>query len=180
LNLILGFSPFIAFSMLTRLSVSLALWIAFAAAFVISIRDFVETRGLKLLDTSSLILFGLMSVYTGLFPSSLSPSAVRLIVDLGLLIVISASMVLRRPFSLQYASERMPEEPVAAAVFMRTNYNVSAVWAAAFIAMTIADAFAAFDSSFPVTISVAAGLISLACAIVFTLRYPAYVKRHGS
>ena len=43
MTLLFGFAPFILFALLSRLSADLALWVAFAAAFVVTIRDFVES-----------------------------------------------------------------------------------------------------------------------------------------
>ena len=64
-DLMLGFAPFILFTLLSRLSADLALWAAFAAAFVVTIRDFVERPGLRLLDGVSLVLFGLLALGRG-------------------------------------------------------------------------------------------------------------------
>ena len=47
MNLVVGFAPFILFALLSRLSADLALWVAFAAAFVVTIRDFVESPSLQ-------------------------------------------------------------------------------------------------------------------------------------
>ena len=57
MNLVIGFAPFILFTLLSRLSADLALWVAFAAAFVVTIRDFVESPSLRLLDAGSFVLF---------------------------------------------------------------------------------------------------------------------------
>ena len=65
MTLILGFSPFILFAVLSRLSADLALWAAFAAAFVVTIRDFVESPSLRLLDVGNLAVFGLLALARG-------------------------------------------------------------------------------------------------------------------
>ena len=44
MNLVAGFAPFILFTILSRLSVDLSLWIAFATAFVVTIRDCADPR----------------------------------------------------------------------------------------------------------------------------------------
>ena len=62
MNLVAGFAPFILFTVLSRLSVDLALWVAFAAAFVVTIRDFVESPSLRLLDVGNLALFGVLGL----------------------------------------------------------------------------------------------------------------------
>ena len=65
MTLLFGFAPFILFALLSRLSADLALWLAFAAAFVVTIRDFVESPSLRLLDGTSLALFGLLALGRG-------------------------------------------------------------------------------------------------------------------
>ena len=53
MTLLFGFAPFLLFAILSRLSADLALWLAFAASFVVTIRDFVESPSLRLLDGAS-------------------------------------------------------------------------------------------------------------------------------
>ena len=81
MTLVLGFAPFILFALLSRLSADLALWIAFAAAFVVTIRDFVERPALRLLDGTSLALFGLLALARGFVTPELTSAAVRALVD---------------------------------------------------------------------------------------------------
>src|SRR5215469_7537921 len=101
MTLIFGFAPFILFALLSRLSADLALWLAFAAAFVVTIRDFVESPSLRLLDGVSLVLFGLLALIRGFFLPELSLAAVRTIVDAVLCVAILVSLFRGKPFSLQ-------------------------------------------------------------------------------
>src|ERR1700722_6523479 len=103
MTLILGFAPFILFVLLSRLSADLALWAAFAAAFVVTIRDFVERPTLRLLDGTSLTLFGLLALGRGFVAPELSLAAVRTIIEAGLTLAIGFSLLRRKPFSMQYA-----------------------------------------------------------------------------
>jgi hypothetical protein len=172
MTLILGFLPFMLFTLLSRISADLALWTAFAAAFVVTIRDFVESPQLRLLDGVSFKLFGLLALWRGFWDPGLSLDDLRLIVDLGLTGAILFSLVRRRPFSLQYAGR----DGWAESDFLRVNYIISLVWLIAFTAMALADALngivmPALD--FGVGISV----VALTVAIAFTLRYPASVQR---
>src|SRR5476651_2449139 len=89
MTLILGFAPFILFALLSRLSGDLALWTAFAAAFVVTIRDFVERPTLRLLDGFSLTLFGLLALGRGFVAPDLSLTAVRTIVDAVIALAIT-------------------------------------------------------------------------------------------
>jgi hypothetical protein len=170
MGILLGFAPFILFSLLTGLSVSLALWIAFAAAFAIGIRDFLHDKTLRTLDMGCLALFALLALYVGFVQPELSVETVRLIADAGLLVIALISMAMRNPFTLQYAREEAPEETWGSAAFLRSNYILSAVWAVAFAVMAGADALAIYNHSFPLSLDVAAGLGALALAIAFTVR----------
>jgi hypothetical protein len=176
MGILLGFAPFIVFALLTELSVDLALWAALAAAFVIGIRDFAQTRLLRVLDVGSIFLFGVLALYTGFIQPSLSIQAVRLVVDGGLMIIALVSMLIGSPFTLDYAREQVPEEFWHTPLFLRTNYIITGVWVLAFGAMTAADAAATFSAHFPLALDVAASLAALALAVVFTSRYPAYVR----
>ncbi len=176
MGMLFGFAPFILFSLLTGLSVSLALWLAFTAAFVIGIRDFLHAKTLRVLDMGCLALFGLLALYVGFIQPDLKVQAVRMIADAGLLVIALVSMTIRNPFTLQYAREDVPQPFWDTPSFLRANYILSAVWAMAFAVMAAADAYATFERRFPFSLDVAAGLAALALAILFTVRYSATAR----
>ena len=171
MNRVLGFGPFVLFALLSRLSADLALWIAFAAAFVVTIRDFIEQPQLRLLDGVSMALFGGLALWRGFFDPGLTLAALRTIVDLGLTAAIALSLASRKPFSLQYAGR----EGWSDGAFQRVNYLISFVWLAAFAAMALADAAVTFAGQ-PLYLGIGISAIALAMAIVFTLRYPASAR----
>lgn len=176
MTLLFGFAPFLLFAILSRLSADLALWLAFAAAFVVTIRDFVESPSLRLLDGASLALFGLLALWRGFVMPELSLAAVRTIVEAGLCLVIFASLVRNRPFSLEYASQDSKNMHWPLPVFLRVNWLISLVWGLSFAAMTVADAAVAF-LPVPFYVAIAMSVIVLAAAVTFTLRYPALAAR---
>jgi hypothetical protein len=171
MTLILGFAPFILFALLSRLSADLALWTAFAAAFVVTIRDFVERPLLRLLDGVSLALFGLLALGRGFVAPDLSLTAVRTAVDVVMALAIASSLLRRRPFSLQYASGETGGLVWPLPLFLRVNYVISAGWAAAFAAMSVADGAVTF-ASVPQAVGVAVSVVAIGAAITLTLRYP--------
>jgi len=180
MNLVAGFAPFILFTILSRLSVDLALWVAFATAFVVTIRDFVESPSLRLLDAGSLVLFALLALGRGFLDPNLSLAAVRFIAALSLFLLLALPLALKRPFSVDYARLDPREAGWPPALFLRVNYLVSAVWTAAFAAMAAADAAVTFDTGLPLYGSIAIALAALAGAITFTLRYPALAAKQLS
>jgi hypothetical protein len=173
MNLVAGFAPFILFTLLSRLSVDLALWMAFATAFVVTIRDFVESPSLRLLDAGSLVLFALLALGRGFLDPGLSLASVRFIAALMLFLILGLPLALKRPFSVDYARLDPREAGWPPELFLRVNYLVSGAWTGAFAAMAAADGAVTFDSGLPLYASMAISLVALASAIAFTLRYPA-------
>ena len=180
MNLVVGFAPFILFTLLSRLSVDLALWVAFAAAFVVTIRDFVESPSLRLLDVGSFVLFALLALGRGFLDPSLSLALVRFIASLSLLLLLGLPLALGRPFSVDYARLDPREAGLPPPVFLQVNYLVSAAWTGAFALMAAADGAVAFDGELPLYGSIAVSVIALAAAVTFTLRYPAHAAKKAA
>ena len=172
MNLVVGFAPFILFALLSRLSADLALWVAFAAAFVVTIRDFVESPSLRLLDVGSLVLFAALAFVRGFLDPTLSLAAVRFMAEAALFLLLAIPLLLKRPFSVDYAKLDPREAGWPPHLFLRVNMLVSAVWVLGFAAMALADGLVTFDPRLPLWASVAVSIAALAAAITFTLRYP--------
>ncbi len=176
MNLVLGFVPFILFAVLMRLSTDLALWIAFASAFTLGMRSFLDTRVLKTLDAGNTALFGALALYKGFIQPSLTYGAVLLGVDGGLLAIVVLSLALHEPFTLQYAREQVSPEQWEAPGFLRANYRVTGVWPAALAIMTLADAAALLVPAISTSDAAVTDLVVLGLALTFSLRYPAYMR----
>jgi hypothetical protein len=180
MNLVVGFAPFILFTILSRLSVDLALWVAFAAAFVVTIRDFVESPSLRLLDAGSFALFALLALGRGFLDPNLSLAAVRFIAALSLFLLLGLPLALKRPFSVDYARLDEREAGWPPALFLRVNVLVSGAWVTAFAVMAVADGAVAFDAELPLYGSIAISVVALAAAVTFTLRYPAHAAKKAA
>jgi hypothetical protein len=176
MTLILGFAPFLLFAVLSRLSADLALWAAFAAAFVVTIRDFVESPSLRLLDVVNLAVFGLLALARGFLAPDLSLVVVRALAELALFVTLASSLLRRQPFSIEYA-HATPQER-ATPLFLRVNMAVSSVWAAAFASMAAMDLALVFVSTLPLWPAIAVSVLGFGAAITFTLRYPASATGH--
>ena len=171
MNLVLGFASFILFALLSPLSADLALWTAFAAAFVVTIGDFIERPSLRLLDCVSLLLFAGLALWRGFWDPGLSLAALHTIVDLVLTAMILFSVIAKRPFSLQYAGKNGWSD----AQFLRINYVISLVWLCAFAAMALADLSVTFLGQ-PAYLGIGVSVLGFALSILVTLRYPASVQ----
>jgi len=175
MGILLGFVPFIVFALLSGISISLALWLAFAAAFAIGIRDFLHAKMIRLLDITCLMLFAMLALYTGFIQPSLPVQAVRMIADIVLLLLALVSMARKIPFLEQYLRDEMPERLWDTPTFMRACYVLSGVWATAFLVMGVADGLTTFEHRLSFSLDVAIGLVALAAAVVFTARYPSHI-----
>src|SRR6202000_2332793 len=97
---------------------------------------------------------------------------VRLVVDAGLLLIVTISIAIRQPFTLQYAREQVPQQMWASREFVRTNYVITAVWALAFAALGAADAMLLYLPDLPPRFGIIVTVLALVGAFKFTAWYP--------
>ena len=174
MNILLAFAPFLVFALVDRFAnpvAGLASGALVSAALVG--RDAVSrTRKVKVLEIGTLILFCALAAYalTGKMPSSIIWA--RLCVDTGLLLIVLFSMAIRSPFTLQYARETTPETVWATPEFIRVNYVITAVWAAAFAVMVGADLVMFYMPGVPIRVGIWITIAAIFAAVKFTSWYP--------
>ena len=169
LNLFCGFAPFAAYVVMSRLSISLALWAAFAAAFALGLPAFLHTRTIRTLDGGGIALFGLAAFLSGFLRALSDFNTARFVVAVGMLATMLTSFILREPFATQY----MRAEPD-----LLGARRISAAWAGAFALMSAADAGALYlRATTPEWAVLAVNLAALAGATIFTLRLAAATRR---
>ncbi len=128
------------------------------------------------MEIGAVILFGVLALYAVLTSPTWSIIGVRLRVDVGLLLIVLASMALRRPFTLQYAREQVAPEIWGTPIFIRTNYILTAVWAAAFAVTVIADIVLLYAPGLPPAVGITLTALAIAGAFKFTAWYPERVR----
>jgi hypothetical protein len=174
MSILLGLSPFIVFFVLLRLLSPLA---GLAGATLVSawLCAQVWRRGgsVKILELGSLILFAALALYTLVSAASWTVATVRLAVDGGLLVIVLVSLAINRPFTLQYARERVPEQFWQLPIFLAINRAITAAWALCFAVLTAADAAAEYAPAIPLWLDIAAAVAAFIAAFLFTLWYPA-------
>jgi hypothetical protein len=171
-----GFAPFIVFSLVTLLSLSLGLWLAFATAFVITIRDFVETPRLRVLDAANLLIFGGLALVGGFLEPNLRLLTARLAVESALFVLGLFSIARSRPLSLAYHRTGGRRQFVGV---WRSHLLLTAAWALAMLMMGVADAVTLSNPNISISGDFAFGLAALGAVIVFTLRFPHRTTDHG-
>lgn len=135
-NPLVGLSPWILYSLVegnNRLEASAAA--ALGLAFVILIVNWARGQSPKVLEYSDVVYFAALAVVV-MLASEGTRDWLELwggeVANIALLVIALGSIVIRLPFTLQYAREDTPEEYWHAPEFLRVNYLISWVWVAAF------------------------------------------------
>jgi uncharacterized membrane protein len=107
-----------------------------------------------------------------LVDNSLSGSAVKLAVDAGVFAISLTSLVIRKPFTLQYAREMVDAETAQLAGFLRANYIITGAWSGAFVLMMIANALMIYVPGLPLWSGLLIAFAARNSAVYFTKWYP--------
>ena len=174
LGILLAFAPFIVFAVVDRVVGPTAGLVAGAlVSAALLLRDWITPgRTPKILEIGTMLLFGALALYATLGEPTWSVIEVRLCVDAGLLLIVLASLVLRRPFTLQYAREQVAPDLWNSPEFLRVNYIITAVWALAFAAMVMAEFALLYIPGMHPRLGIIIIVLALVGAVKFTGWYP--------
>ncbi|MEE2060800.1 hypothetical protein [Rhodococcus artemisiae] len=100
------------------------------------------------------------------------------IANITLVIIAVGSILIRVPFTLQYARDMVEPEYWNSPLFIKTNYIITAVWAAAFAVAAAAGWYgdAVLDDSNNIWTGWVLQTGAMVCAIKFTAWYPDHVS----
>ncbi|GLR98307.1 MULTISPECIES: hypothetical protein [Bradyrhizobium] len=138
--------------------------------------DVARGRSVKILAAGSAIVFAAIGLYLTLIDPALGTLGVKLSVDVGIFVISLGSMLIRRPFTLQYALESVPTEAAAMPGFLRANYIITAAWTAAALLMTAANLVLLYAPGLPLWSSLAVAFAARNSAIYFTKWYPEHCQ----
>jgi hypothetical protein len=174
MKIILAFLPLIAFLAVQRfLGPDVALGAAAIIALCMTLTNvFIRRVGAKILDLGSTVLFGGLAAYVYFSSAHLTLAQIRLCADSGLLLIVVISLLIRRPFTLQYASVSAPYGKRMLSV----HTVVTGMWAAAFAAMDVADVFWILHPEIPTGRMVAVSAVITVLAFTASRRYVASMK----
>ena len=178
MNILLGFAPYIALFLFMRAgSIDAGLWAAFVVALLIAGRNWKSSGSLKVLEAGTVLLFAALVVFTAAQHWKWTVMAVRLAVDAGLLAIVLVSLVIGRPFTLQYAREGVAEQYWHTPLFLTINRRITSVWAGAFAALVVAHTAVLFGPLVPWWLDIVVTIFALAAALTFTGWYPEYARK---
>jgi hypothetical protein len=166
-------APYGAFAILMVLtSAAVSLFVSAAICLVVIAHDLARGRSIKLLGAGSAILFTALAGYITLIDSSLSTAQVKLTIDAGMLAISLGSLIMGRPFTLQYAREVVDAETARRPEFVKANYVVSSAWALAFVLMAMANLLLIYIPALPIWSGIAIAFAARNSALAFTKWYP--------
>ena len=182
MTIFLILAPYGAFAFLMLVtSATASLFAAAAICLAVIILDVLRGRSVKILGAGSVVTFGAVGCYVWLVEPGTSVSAVRLSVDAGVLLVALLSIMVRRPFTLQYAIEAAGAETARLPGFVRGNYIITWAWVAAMLAMTAGNVALLYVPDLPIWSSLLVAFAARNSAVYFTKWYPEHRKaKHGS
>jgi hypothetical protein len=177
MTIFLILAPFGVFALLMVVtSAALSLFASAAVCVTVIGLDVIRGRSVKLLGAGSAIVFASLGAYVVFLDPHLSPSAVRVVVDIGVFAISLGSMLMRRPFTLQYAIESVAPETASMPGFVRANYVITGAWTGATVFMMAGNAAAIYLPGFPLWSSLLIAFAARNSAVFFTKWYPHYRK----
>ncbi|WFU75854.1 hypothetical protein [Bradyrhizobium sp. CB2312] len=168
-------APYGAFTFLMLVtSAAVSVFAASAICLATVAIDVARGRSVKILALGSAILFAAIGLYLALLDPALGTLGVKLSVDIGIFVISLGSMLVRRPFTLQYALESVPAETAAMPGFRYANYVITGAWTAATLLMAAANLVLLYIPGLPLWSSLAVAFAARNSAIYFTKWYPEY------
>jgi hypothetical protein len=99
------------------------------------------------------------------------------IINSALLVLVLFSILIKRPFTLQFAMEKVPEKFWKTEAFFSINNVISWVWALQFILAVMFSILYIFVYNDNELLRIIPGLVILALTLQFTAEFPTYMRR---
>jgi hypothetical protein len=164
-----------AFLMLVA-SATVSLFTAAAICLAVIAFDVARGRSIKILGAGSVIVFAAVGLYISLVDPTVGTPAAKFAVDAGIFLVSLLSILLRYPFTLQYAREAVDTETAQLPGFLRANYLITWAWTGAALLMMIGNIALLYVPGLPLWSGLLIAFAARNSAVYFTKWYPQYRK----
>jgi hypothetical protein len=177
MTIFLILAPFGSFALLMLMtSAQISLFATAAICLAVIVIEVARGRSVKMLGAGSVVVFSGIGAYVTLIDPNLSHSAVKLAADVGVLAISLVSILIRKPFVLQYALEEVDAATAKLPGFLKATYIITWVWTGAFVLMIIGNALMIYVPGLPFWSSLVIALAARNSAAYFTTWYPQYRK----
>src|SRR5450432_1728503 len=176
MTIFLILAPYAAYALLMLVtSAAVSLFASAAICLAVIAFDMARGRSIKILGAGSVIVFIAVGLYVALV-EPMSNSAVKLAVDIGIFLIALTSILVRRPFTLQYAREAVDADTAVLPGFIRANYIITWAWTGAALLMMIGNVAMIYVPGLPLWSSLLIAFAARNSAVYFTKWYPEYTK----
>jgi hypothetical protein len=177
MTIFLILAPFGSFALLMLVtSTEIALFASAAICLAVLGIDVARGRSVKMLGAGSVAVFSGIGAYVTLIDPNLSHSAVKLAADVGVFAISLASLIIRKPFVLQYALEEVDAATAKLPGFMKATYIITWAWTGAFVLMIIGNMLTIYLPGLPLWSGLVIAFAARNSAAYFTTWYPQYRK----
>lgn len=184
-NPLVGLAPWIVYAIIEgpgRLELSAG--IALGIAVVVLSANWLRGSSPKVLEYSDVVYFAALVVVVA-FASDETRRWLELwggeLANIALTLIVFASILIRRPFTLAYAKEDAPPEVWESRDFLRANYLIASMWAVAFLIQAVSGFYgdAVLDNSNNLWTGWIIQTFPMIVAAQFTIWYPARLEAEG-
>ncbi len=170
--MIMTFLPWLAFWVLLSYGkLFTAIIIALAASVVAIVMEKMAGRSPKILQIGTLAVFVIFAAAAAFIDRAWLGHWIRLLSNTALTLIVLTSILIGKPFTIQYARESVPKEYWASDEFLRANFVITWVWFAAFVANTAASGLNHLIPSINVVVNYAIAICPILAAAKFTAWY---------
>ena len=177
MTIFLILAPFAAFAFLPLIaSTSISLFASAAVCIAVIGFDVISGRSIKILGAGCVGLFTGLGAYVTLIDPGMSVAAVKLTADIGVLLISLGSLIIRKPFVMQYALEAVDAETAKLDGFRRATYIITWAWTGAFLLMIVGNILTIYIPGLPLWSGLVIAFAARNSAAYFTTWYPRYCK----
>ena len=177
MTIFLILAPYGAFALLMLVSsADVALFTGAGICLAVIAYDMARGRSLKILGAGSVVVFTAVGGYVTEIDPDLSVSGVKFAVDTGIFLVTLGSILIGKPFTLQYAREVVDAETAKLPGFIKANYLITAVWTLSMLLMMAGNVAQIYVPGLPLWSGLLIAFAARNSAVYFTKWYPEYRK----
>lgn len=172
MGMVMTFVPWLAFWILAGHGKLIpAIAVALAASVAAIVMEKMAGRSMKLLQIGTLAVFVLFALAALFVDRSLLGHWIRLLSNVALTLIVLVSILIGKPFTIQYARESVPKERWNSPAFLHANYVITWVWFAAFVANALASGLDHLIPSLDIVANYVIAIIPFIAASMFTSWY---------
>ncbi len=175
MGIFLSFLPWIVFWVLSgRENYQIAAAASVVTVVFLCIRD-IQKRNIKILDVGTLLFFVFLMLVAYTSEAAWIDNHAAPLSSAALFLIALTSILMKKPFTLQYAREQVEPKFWYSSVFYSTNLTISWVWCIAFAIMAVTSYIIVLN--YHTVIDRVIYILTFVGAVKFTAWYPDYVKK---